>query len=420
MKKFFSVMLLAFCLQFVINFFHESKANAADVYMGQYRDNYNGGTYYYYVDPDNFTIYGSAIDVNVKVIAKTDDGRSVRIDTIVLIQKMWGDNWLITEPPIQGIKRGKHLLNDPEYSDSFGKRVFYLVYPKYKNRIEQQKQEAAAEEAKRKRIEAEKERIFNNLIAEGDKFYNTKNYGSAKTSYAKARTENSSKIENLCNALINNGNKLKNEKNFVAAIDYFRKAFVMGSNKAGDDLYESLVKAGSAARANKNFDDAIKLLNEAINFQPNNSWAYNNLGITYKDIGEYDKAIEQYNKALQISPNYKYVYGNRAFVYRKLGDYDNAIADYKKTLSLDSNYSEADSGLWDVYCESKKFDDAVKYYSQKISKNKADSLSYFRLGLAYQNLGNNKKAIEYYKKSLKIDKNYTEAKEALAKISSKK
>ena len=93
-------------------------------------------------------------------------------------------------------------------------------------------EKARREEAERQRLAAEKERNFNNLIAEGDKFYIAKNYDSAKNSYQKARNIDSEKIEYYCNELIKKGDSLSNEKNFVAAVDYFRKANVMGSSKS--------------------------------------------------------------------------------------------------------------------------------------------------------------------------------------------
>ena len=337
-----------------------------------------------------------------------------------------------------------------------GKTVLAISQRLYKEKLNQERldnEKRLREEAERKRIAEEKDRIFNNLIAEGDKFYNAKNYDSAKNSYEKARTENSSKVENFCDALINKGNELKQEKNFAAAVDYYRKAVVMGSINAGDGLYSSLVETGNAARASKNFDDAIKLLNEAINFEPNNSLAYNNIGIVYADMEQYEKAIEYYDKALQILPTYTEVYNNRGNAYKKLKNYDNAIADYKTALSQKLDDKNADVYLWSAYLESKKFNDAVEFYNKRVKNNKNESESWLRLGWSlnelknypesikaiqksiklkptansyywlacvYENSNNTKKAVTALKKSLELNPNYEDAKNKLAELSAKK
>ena len=79
-------------------------------------------------------------------------------------------------------------------------------------RAEEERQRKLEKEAKKQRIAKEKERKFDDLIAEGDKFYTAKNYESARSSYANARKNDSSKVDRLCSELIKTGDKLYKEK----------------------------------------------------------------------------------------------------------------------------------------------------------------------------------------------------------------
>jgi CHAT domain-containing protein len=113
-----------------------------------------------------------------------------------------------------------------------------------------------------------------------------------------------------------------------------------------------------------------------------------NLGVLYEKIWKYELAINHYNKAEEIfqsiDSNYIHIgsiYVNKAIIYRKLLDYQKAIDC--------NNY-------------------AIRIFSKQnpIDYDKL-SIAYNNLGLIYELLGDNKKAIEYLKQSLLYDHNKT-------------
>ena len=189
--------------------------------------------------------------------------------------------------------------------------------------------------------------------------------------------------------MLKNGDKLYNEKNFEAAVDYYRKAIVMGSEKMEYDrvvstdpntttsygdykaaryFYRSIVESGKAARENKKYYDAMLFLNEAINFRPKSSWAYNILGMVCYDIGQYEEAVENYDKSLKNDSKYFGAYQNRGEAYYQLKKYSQAIKDFDMAIYLDSNYA----------------------------------YSYYYRGLCYQAIGDNKKAKKDFSKAKKL------------------
>ena len=78
-------------------------------------------------------------------------------------------------------------------------------------------------------------------------------------------------------------------------------------------------------------DDLI-LLEDVVNKSPNKARGYNNLGITFANIGQYDLAIKHYNKAVDVNPDYEEIYkiyNNRAIAYSAIGQNEMAINGYK-------------------------------------------------------------------------------------------
>ncbi|WP_341531744.1 tetratricopeptide repeat protein (plasmid) [Nostoc sp. UHCC 0302] len=67
---------------------------------------------------------------------------------------------------------------------------------------------------------------------------------------------------------------------------------------------------------------------------PKNSIAYNNRGLSRKEIRDYQGAISDYTKAIELDSSNARAYLNRGLVRVEMGDKKGAIADYKKGDSL--------------------------------------------------------------------------------------
>ena len=85
----------------------------------------------------------------------------------------------------------------------------------------------------------------------------------------------------------------------------------------------------------------IEFYTKAIQLDPNYKDAYNNRGISKKNLGRYTEAITDYDKAIQLDPNYKDAYNNRGVSKYNLSKYTEAITDYDKAIQLDPNYAKA-------------------------------------------------------------------------------
>ena len=78
----------------------------------------------------------------------------------------------------------------------------------------------------------------------------------------------------------------------------------------------------------------IESYKKAIELDPDDAGAYNNLGNAYRKQGNLTKAIESYEKAIELKPDYAIAYNNRAVAYYYMKEYDKAWDDVYKTQSL--------------------------------------------------------------------------------------
>ena len=90
----------------------------------------------------------------------------------------------------------------------------------------------------------------------------------------------------------------------------------------------------------KDYDGAINLYNEALNFGEY-AEIYNNRGVSYNDLGQHELAISDYDKALELNPNYADAYNNRGLAHALLGNFQQAIADATRAIKIDPNHVTA-------------------------------------------------------------------------------
>ncbi len=109
------------------------------------------------------------------------------------------------------------------------------------------------------------------------------------------------------------------------------------SNSAEYFYWKGRIK-GKIAFSGKNIDkkilEAIEDLNKSLEFDPNLSKTYSEIGKLYRYLGRFDESINSYTQAIEIEPKNREYYENRARMYIKLEKYNEAIKDFTKLLKL--------------------------------------------------------------------------------------
>lgn len=124
----------------------------------------------------------------------------------------------------------------------------------------------------------------------------------------------------------------------------------ISENKKALEFYSK----GLKETKNKNFELAVDYFEKAVKEDPEFAFAWDNLGISYRQLNNFDKAIESYTKSLELDPNGLMPLQNIAIVYQYKKDYPKAIDAYEKLAKVDSNNPEVFYGIGNVYATNLK------------------------------------------------------------------
>lgn len=143
-----------------------------------------------------------------------------------------------------------------------------------------------------------------------------------------------------------------NSQNYKEAKKYFQKSADLNPNNTmakegvldmNDVLSQNDVLDAVKLVEEKNYEEALKLLNQALVSNPKNPDAYYYRASIYDAQNKYQLAIENYKKSLEYNNNQDVTYYLIAIDYENLNNHKEALGYYKKFLDLyktDDEYSQ--------------------------------------------------------------------------------
>ena len=165
-----------------------------------------------------------------------------------------------------------------------------------------------------------------------------------------------------------------------------------------DDLNES----ARAAMGNGDFTLAIQLLKRAVDVEPKNKYAWNNLGLAYLALRQGDNAVAAFKKALDVNPYDEFAYNNLGRAYWQDRKYDDAVTAFHKQLENNPLDKFAHANLGAMYAEWHKYDLAAPELEKAASLTPNDAGLQVSLGDAYLNLGQDDKALAAFDRAIEI------------------
>ena len=219
-------------------------------------------------------------------------------------------------------------------------------------------------------------------------------------------------------------------KTIEQAEDYFKAGLrnleYQNYDKAINDFSESIRLIPNAEAYNnrgfvyyeiKKYDRAIKDYTEYIRLKPNAN-AFINRGCSYLYIEKYDEAIKDFTKSIRLKP-YAEAYYNRALSYFNIKKYDEAIEDYTEAIRLNPDYAQAYYGRGSLYYNIEKYDEAIEDYTEAI-RLEPNAETYYDRGCSYLYIEKNDKAKEDFTEAIRLKPDYTDARNALKDMETKK
>jgi tetratricopeptide (TPR) repeat protein len=208
------------------------------------------------------------------------------------------------------------------------------------------------------------------------KFYeNQENYPAAESYYQAA-------IENApaeLNTYLSSGQYYQRRKLYEKSLEVFSSASSIPSHTPELNLNIAI-----SLQALHRSNEAIRSLEEAIQFDRSDPRAYLELADIYASLGEWDRVSSSLNEALAIQPNEFQVNMAAGDYYQSLGMISKAVDHYQRAINYDRRRTEPLIALSDLYSVKRDWSQAFAVLEQAISSNPTDAEAYGALGKTYQ------------------------------------
>ena len=207
--------------------------------------------------------------------------------------------------------------------------------------------------------------------------------------------------------LQNRGKRIrtKAEELFKISEDKFNALFgnitIHPSLPLAQNLKDSWYK-GHILFEQKNYEEAIKYFNEAIEFDNKYHPALNSKGEALFKLGKYEESIENYNKVLKLIPNHVSAWRNKGDALYEIEKYQEAIDCYDKSLTFTPANSEIFNSKGLALYEIEKYQEAVECYDKALNISPVNSDILHNKGLALNEQRKYVEAIKCYDKALQI------------------
>ena len=159
----------------------------------------------------------------------------------------------------------------------------------------------------------------------------------------------------------------------------------------------------------KNYNEAIKGFDKAIELYPADADAYLHRGLAKKAQRDYTGAIDDYTKAIEFKKDCANAYNNRGVAKAAKLDYTGAIQDYTKAVKLKEGYATAYYSRGQAKRKSEDYAGAIQDYDRTLELKPADADIHFYRGVAKVAQHDYTGAIDDYTKAIKLKEDFATA-----------
>ena len=140
------------------------------------------------------------------------------------------------------------------------------------------------------------------------------------------------------------------------------------------------------------------------------------LAFQKQEIGAYDEAIKILNKALEINPQFSPAYFRMGAIYEEWDRRKEAIGAYQQALKLDPQHLDARLGLASAYGKSFKNELAILEFKKAAELKPTDPEIQFKIALEYWYLQKLPETAEHYRKVIVLNPDHLQAHLNLASV----
>ncbi len=140
---------------------------------------------------------------------------------------------------------------------------------------------------------------------------------------------------------------------------------------------------GTAYMEEEDFENAIRVYQEAIAMVPESVSDTINLGIAHYHGDKNDESIKYLKQAIKQEPDNPFANYTLGLAYKKIGDTTSALTYFQKTDAVDQSDAANSYNLGLAYFNLKQHEEAAKWFEKTIKIDPAHTPSYYNLFLYY-------------------------------------
>lgn len=172
---------------------------------------------------------------------------------------------------------------------------------------------------------------------------------------------------------------------------------------------DALHLMGVIAVQTKQFAQAVSWIARALEIDPANAAAHNNMGFAFRGLGRLDSALASFDQAITHAPRSPDAYFYSGLTLADLARYQDALDRYERVIALQPDHVEAYVNRGNALRELQRLEEAVSSYTSAIRIRPDYALAYSNRGSALREQGHLRAALESYEHALALKSDYATA-----------
>lgn len=191
--------------------------------------------------------------------------------------------------------------------------------------------------------------------------------------------------------------ELHRSGNLGKAHDIYKELLVDQPNNS-----DALHLLGVIAYQTGNFQDAVKLIDQAIEINPKVAKYYGNRGRVLQELNATKAAVFNYDKAISIKADYAEVFYNRGSALVQLNQFQAAVASFDKAIYFRFNLAQSYCNRGVALHKLNQHLAAVASFDKAIALQPQLAAAYSNRGITFQELKKFEEAIASYDKAIAL------------------
>lgn len=125
------------------------------------------------------------------------------------------------------------------------------------------------------------------------------------------------------------------------ALETFTKAIKLREELGLPPSANLLNNKGFVMMSQNNYNQALNLVEQALNINENYASAWSNKGFILRELEQHKKALDAYHRATELAPNNPTIWNNKGLTLFEMEQYEEALQAFEQALAIDEDFQQA-------------------------------------------------------------------------------